>query len=74
MEASLRATLTKTYRGEPLAVVDGLPGFGAELTPTDLRALATTLMRIADECDARPVTGKRPLPNVRREYPLTTTR
>ena len=72
MEASLHATLTKTYRGEPLAVVDGLPGGGAELTPADLRALAATLVRIAAECDARPVLGKRALPSVRREYPLTT--
>jgi len=31
VEASLRATRTKACRGEPLAVVDGLLGNGAEL-------------------------------------------
>lgn len=71
MEASLRATLTKTYRGDPLAVIDGLPGGGAELTPADLRALGAALLRIAAECEARPAPGKRGSMNVRKEYPLT---
>ena len=65
---ALHATLTRTYRGEPLAVVDGLPGGGAELMPAQLRALAATLLHIADDCEARPAPKKRPLPPTRREY------
>jgi hypothetical protein len=54
MESSIRATLTRTYRGEPLAVLDGLPGGAAELTPAQLRALARTLTEIAAACEDRP--------------------
>jgi hypothetical protein len=68
---ALRATLTRTYRGEPLAVIDGLPGGGAELMPAQLRALAATLLHIAADCESRPAPGKRPLPPVSRDYILT---
>ena len=69
MENIIRATLTKTHRGEPLAVVDNFPGNGAELTPTELRALAGTLTRIAAECDAEPSHRGACRPQ-RREYRL----
>lgn len=39
-----------SYLGQPLAIVQGLPGDGAELFPEDLRALAHALLQIADDC------------------------
>lgn len=72
MDPILTATLTKTFRLEPLAVVEGLPGSGAELTPLQLRALAGALTRIAADCEARPVAHKRCLAE-RRSYPLQGT-
>jgi hypothetical protein len=55
MNRTLDANLTRTFDGRPLAVIDGLPGGGAELTPPQLRALAATLLRIADDAEARPM-------------------
>ncbi len=71
MQPALQATLTKTYRGEPLAVVDNLPGGGAELRPEQLRALAAALLQIATDCEAQPAKGRKPLPTVRRQYPMS---
>lgn len=50
-------------------MVDNLPGDGAELRPAQLRALATALQHIADDCEARPVKGRNWTP-ARRDYPL----
>ena len=72
MQKPLSATLTKTYTGEPLAVVDNLPGGFAELRPAELRELARALVRIADDCEARPTKGRGWAP-ARREYPLIGT-
>lgn len=36
---------------QPLAVIDGLPGLGAELHPADLRRLARQLNTIANDAD-----------------------
>ncbi len=47
----LTVTHTKTFDGRPLAVVDGLPGGGAELTSARMRALAAELLAGADECE-----------------------
>jgi len=67
--ATLRVRLTCTRHAAPLAVVDGLPGGGAELTPAQLRALAATLVRVADDADARPTMHRgKPLPAQQREY------
>ncbi len=50
----LTVTHTKTFDGRPLlAVVDGLPGAGAELTSARMRALAAELLAGADECERR---------------------
>lgn len=67
MDNTLRTTLTQTHRGDPLAVVDGLPGGSAELTPAQLRALAQALTKIAADCEARP-RRRGVLLTVRREY------
>lgn len=69
MDSNLQVTLTQTRRGEPLAVVDGFPGGGAELTPTQLRALAAALNCIAVDLDARPTKAKH-FSSLRRAYPL----
>ena len=66
---ALTVSLTRTFDNKPLAVVDNLPGGGAELRPAQLRALAATLQRIADDCEARPVKGRYWTPS-RRAYPL----
>ena len=50
----LTAILCQTRFREPLATVD-LPGLGAELAPAQLRALADTLRRVADEAEAQPM-------------------
>lgn len=70
----LTARLCRTRDGQPLASVDGMPGsIGTDLTPAQLRALAAALLRVADDAEARPLVHRgRPLPDVRREYPLTT--
>ncbi len=63
----LIATLTKTYRDEPLVVVDNLPGGFAELRPAELRALARALAAMADDCEARPIKARGWAP-ARRQY------
>lgn len=45
--------------GAPLAVLDHLPGEGAELTPAACRALADALVRIADDADRLAAAGVR---------------
>ena len=59
METSLQVTLTQTRHGEPLAVVDGFPGGGAELTPAQMRALAGVLIAAAEDCETA-ATRRRP--------------
>lgn len=51
MDKTLTVSLSRTFDGAPLAVVENLPGGGGELRPAQLRALATTLQRIADDCE-----------------------
>jgi hypothetical protein len=53
MKGTLDVTLCQTFDRKPLAVVDGLPGGYAELTPAQLRALADGLLRIAADAEAR---------------------
>lgn len=67
----LNVSLTRTFDIKPLAVVDGLPGSGAELQPRQLRALAAALLRIADDAEARRLVHRgKPMPDERRAYPL----
>ena len=71
MSAGLNVALTVTRDMEPLAVVDGLPGGGAELSPAELRSLAAALLRIADDAAGRPKMRRgKPLPAERKWYPL----
>lgn len=71
-DRKLIVKLCRTYKGGPLATVDGLPGGGADLTPDQLRALAATLLRVAADVEARPLLHRgKPVPDVRREYPVT---
>lgn len=55
MSRKLKATLCRTFDHKPLAVVDGLPGGDAELTPAQLRELAEGLLRIAFDAETRPM-------------------
>ena len=72
MKGYMTAVLTLTRDGAPLAVVD-LPGEGAELTMRELRVLATALQRVADDAEARKLTGRDKLMAAEpRVYPLTS--
>lgn len=52
MQSELTARHCLTHDRKPLAIVDGLPGGGAELQPNDLRALAAALLQAASDCEA----------------------
>mgnify|MGYP001158973914 CR=1 FL=1 len=66
---ALRVRLTRAYDGGPLAVIDGLPGDGAELRPRQIRQLAYALARVADETEKRKLTHRgRPMPDEQRVF------
>ena len=69
MVATLHAQLTRCRHEQPLAVVDGLPGDGAELRPEQLRQMAAALLAIAADAEGLPTKSKRFSP-VRRCYPV----
>lgn len=69
MGKQLHVTMTRTHDSKPLATVHNLPGEGADLTPAQMRALATALLAAADECEARPM-DKRHFLRVKRSYEL----
>lgn len=70
---ALHVKHTLTYRGEPLAVVDNLPGAYAELRPEQLRRLASALMSAADDCEKHARTAhSKHAPNTFADYPLRT--
>lgn len=71
MDKALNVKHTITRHGTPLAIVDGLPGEGAELTPAQLRQFAAALQAAADECEILHDSTRRQIP-VRREYPLAS--
>lgn len=48
----LRVTHTVCRLGQPLAVIDNLPGEGAEMTPIQLRQLASAMLQAASDCEA----------------------
>lgn len=71
MKGALAVTLCQTFDRKPLAIVDGLPGGGADLTPAQLRALADALLRIAADAEARSM-GPRAYLRHQRTYTLGT--
>lgn len=64
---TLKVKHCRTHDGKPLATIEGLPGDMADLQPTYLRALAATLMRVAGDCERRPM-GPRTYREQRTEY------
>lgn len=48
----LKVTHTVCRLGQPLAVIDNLPGEGAERTPIQMRQLAAALIQAACDCEA----------------------
>lgn len=60
--STIKVTLTRTYRNEPLAVLDGGPFVLVERTPEQLRALAAALEAVAIAAEKRPCTGRHWLP------------
>lgn len=67
---TIKAKLTRAYDGGPLVVIESVGlGPGAELRPQRLRALAASLMLIADDAERRKLTHRgKPLPDVTRIY------
>ena len=68
MNKTLTVKYSRTRLGEPLAVVDGLPGGFAELRPAELRALAAALMRTADACECHKLSPSA----LRNTFPLSS--
>lgn len=50
-EKKLRVKHTVTYKAEPLVCFSNLPGFDAELTPAQIRALAAAMLEAASDCE-----------------------
>ena len=55
MDRTLIVKHSKDRHGSPLATVYGLPGDGADFSPTQLRNLARALDAIADEIESGPL-------------------
>lgn len=72
MNQTIKVKHTATRHGDPLAVIDGLPGSDADLTPAQLRQLAAVLTAIADDSEVLSETTRRRIP-VRREYSLVSS-
>lgn len=60
---------TITYQDEPLVHFSDLPGYDAELTPAQIRALALALLRAADDCEAQFARTRKNGP-MHRKYPV----
>lgn len=69
---ALQVKHTLTFDGDPLAVVENLPGMFAELRPPQLRALAAALLAAAEDCErhAAGIRGRCYAPNKFSNYPL----
>ena len=68
----LKVVLTQTVDRRPLATVENLPGSNADMTPSNMRALAAALCAVATECEAQPMDKRRFIRAVRR-YQLSST-
>ena len=66
---SLHVKHTVSYLPAPLVHFCDLPGYDAELTPDQIRALAAAMLQAADDCEAL-FERTRWYGPVRREYPL----
>ena len=55
MDTKLNVVLTQTFDKKPLATIRNLPGKDADMTPSQMRALAQTLLDIAAACEKRPM-------------------
>ncbi|SAI74586.1 Uncharacterised protein [Bordetella ansorpii] len=55
---AIKVVLTRTYRNEPLATLDGGPFCSVDLTPMQLRSLAAAMEAIAVAAEKRPCTGR----------------
>ena len=69
MDTKLTAVLCQARDGKPLITINGLPSDGADLRPEQLRSLAATMLRIADDAEAQPM-GRKAYRSQRREYEI----
>lgn len=58
MNTTFEVVLTQTFDRKPLATVSNFPGLDAELTPSQMRALAAALSLAAEECELQPMEHK----------------
>jgi hypothetical protein len=68
-DRTLRVKHTVDYRDRPLVSFGNLPGWDADMSPADIRALANAMLKAADECESLANYTKSYGP-VRREYLL----
>lgn len=66
----LQVRHTQTRHNQPLAELLNLPGNGTEMTPAQMRALATALMTAADDCEQRAMDKKHFMKTIKL-YPLS---
>lgn len=69
MNTTLMVKHTVSYKGEPLACVENLPGNFADLTPARMRRLAIALVNAADDCELLAKDSRLYGP-IKREYSL----
>lgn len=65
MQQELRVTLSKTSDEKPLVVLENLQDQGAELSPHQLRSLASALMQAASDSESLDITSNHYLPESR---------
>lgn len=71
MDKQLSVLLTQTRDRKPLVTVCNLPGWDADMTPQQLRALAAALCAAADASEAQPMNPKH-FSQRKREYLLAS--
>lgn len=69
MNTTLMVKHTVSYKDEPLACFQNLPGFDADLSPSAMRRLAIALIKAADDCELLAKDSRRYGP-IKREYSL----
>ncbi|MFA6959913.1 MAG: hypothetical protein WC205_04080 [Opitutaceae bacterium] len=54
-KAPLKVEMLRSVEAKPLVGLETILGYGASYTPDQLRALAATFLRLADDADAHPM-------------------
>jgi len=73
MDTKLEVILTQIFDRKPLVTVNNLPGLNADLTPSQIRALAAALCMAAEECELQPM-GRKHFRQMKRMYDIMTNK